>query len=274
MSSFKDKVVLVTGGASGIGCLMGKKALQKGAHQLIIWDINEREMINTKSDFTALGFNVSTQLVDVSNPNEVQIAAQECLNEFSKIDILINNAGIIVGKPFHEHSTNDIAKTVGVNQLALMYVTNAFLPQMMKNNSGHIVAITSSAGLTPNPNMVVYVSSKWGAVGWVESLRLELKQTHPGIKFTNVMPGYIKSKMFSGVTPPRFMPLLDPEKITDKIIRYIELDKTILKAPSLVKITTLARGLLPQALYDWTASKVFRVYSSMDTFKGHEKDGL
>ena len=82
-----------------------------------------------------------------------------------------------------------------------MYVTNAFLPHMMNTNSGHIIAITSSAGLT-QLGMVVYVSSKWGAVGWVESLRLELKRSHHGIKFTNVMPGYIATKMFTGVTSP------------------------------------------------------------------------
>lgn len=272
MSSFKDKVVLVTGGASGIGFLMGKKALIKGAKHLIIWDINPVLIEEASTSLTSLGFSVSTQIVDVSNPTNVHDAAKETLSLFPKVDILFNNAGIIVGKPFHEHSSEDIARTVGVNQLALMYVTNAFLPGMMNANSGHIIAITSSAGLTPNPGMVVYVSSKWGAVGWIESLRLELKRTHNGIKFTNVMPGYIGTDMFTGVTPPRFMPLLDPDKITDKIINYVERNKTSLKAPNLVKITTLARGLLPQSLYDYVAAKIFRVYTSMDTFKGHGND--
>lgn len=269
MSSFKDKVVLVTGGASGIGLLMGRKALIKGAKHLVIWDINPDLMQEASSSLASEGFSVTTQLVDVSNPIEVNEASAKTLTDHDKVDILFNNAGIIVGKPFHEHSSEDIARTVGVNQLALMYVTNAFLPRMMQTNSGHIVAITSSAGLTPNPRMVVYVSSKWGAIGWVESLRLELKMSHPGIKFTNVMPGYIKSKMFSGVTPPRLMPLLDPDIITNKIIKSVERNKTTLKAPWLVKITTLARGLLPQSWYDFVASKIFRVYTSMDTFKGH-----
>ncbi len=272
MSSFKDKVVLVTGGASGIGLLMGEKALIKGARHLIIWDINVEQMKNTSDRLLSLGYSVSTQKVDVSNPDLVDEAAKEVIQAYNQIDILFNNAGIIVGKPFHEHSSADITRTIGVNQLALMYVTNAFLGPMMASNSGHIIAITSSAGLTPNPGMVVYVSSKWGAVGWVESLRLELKRTHPGIKFTNVMPGYIGTEMFSGVTPPRFMPLLDPDKITDKIIRFVEKNKTTLKAPNLVKITTLVRGLLPQFLYDWAADKIFHVYSSMDTFKGHNNE--
>jgi len=272
MSSFTDKVVLVTGGANGIGLLMGKKALQKGARHLIIWDINLEFMEAAKLTLQNDGFSVSCQMVDVSDPIKVNEAAQIVLQEYNKVDVLFNNAGIIVGKPFHEHSSEDISRTIGVNQLALMYVTNAFLPAMMKSNSGHVVAITSSAGLTPNPGMVVYVSSKWGAVGWVESLRLELKKTHPGIHFTNVMPGYIGTKMFGGITPPRFMPLLDPDLITSKIIDYVERNKATLKAPNLVKITTFARGILPTALYDFVASKIFRVYASMDTFKGHSDE--
>lgn len=271
MSTFKDKVVLVTGGASGIGYLLGKKSLEKGADHLIIWDINSDLLEDAYTKLSEYGYNVSTQKVDVSNPMEVEHAAALTLQKFDMVNILFNNAGIIVGKPFHKHTSEEIAKTVGVNQLALMYVTNAFLPHMMNTNSGHIVAITSSAGLTPNPGMVVYVSSKWGAVGWVESLRLELKRSHHGIKFTNVMPGYIATKMFTGVTSPLCMPLLDPDKITNKIISYVERNKTTLKAPALVKITTLARGLLPQTWYDFVAEKIFKVYTSMDTFKGHNQ---
>jgi hypothetical protein len=65
------------------------------------------------------------------------------------------------------------------------------------------------------------------------------------------------------------MPLLDPEKLTDKIIESVQQNRTTLKAPALVKITTLARGLLPQSWYDFVAANIFRVYTSMDTFKGH-----
>lgn len=268
MTSFKGKTVLITGGASGIGYIMGQKALKRGAAHLVIWDINEQLLQHVQQSHNAAGFSVNTMNVNVAEPKEVEEAAKLVLQEFKSVDILINNAGIIVGKPFSEHSNEEIQRTVGVNQLAFMYVTKAFLPQMMANNRGHIVAITSSAGLTPNPGMVVYVSSKWGAVGWVESLRLEVQHSHPNIKFLNVMPGYIATKMFTGVTPPRFMPLLDPDRISEQIIRSVEKEKTSLKAPSLVKITTLARGILPQSWYDFVARRIFNVYSSMDTFKG------
>ncbi|MBO6793570.1 MAG: SDR family oxidoreductase [Balneolaceae bacterium] len=272
MSSFKNKIVLITGGAEGIGLLMGQKALKKDARHLIIWDINEQKLTSTVEKLNAQGFSVSGHKVDVSNAAEVEACAKEVLSTFPIVDILINNAGIIVGKAFHEHTFEDIDRTVGVNQLAPMYVTKAFLPAMMEKNSGHIITITSAAGLTPNPGMVPYASSKWGAIGWAESLRLEVQRNHPNIQFTNVMPSYIGTKMFTGVTPPRLMPILDPDLFTDKIIRSIEKNKTTLKSPWLVKLTTFVRGNLPSSWYDFVADKVFNVYASMDTFKGKDND--
>lgn len=74
------------------------------------------------------------------------------------------------------------------------------------------------------------------------------------------------------MTPPRLMPLLDPEVITDKIIHAIETNRTTLKAPWLVKLTTLVRGVLPASWYDFVAEHVFKVYASMDTFKGKQDE--
>ncbi|GAB5410455.1 MAG: SDR family oxidoreductase [Balneolaceae bacterium] len=272
MASFENKVVLVTGGASGIGFLMGKKAMQKGAKHLILWDINEDQLIHSANQLLNLGFSVSTNVVDVSNYNQVSGTAKEVLDEYGKVEILFNNAGIVVGKLFHEHSAKDIERTIGINVNGLMYVANAFLPKMMDNDSGHIVNITSAVGLTPNPGMTVYAASKWAAVGWAESLRLEINNSYSGIKLLNVMPSYINTGMFEGVKAPLFMPLLDPNKITDKIIRYVERDKIHLKAPFMVKTTLIFRGLLPTKVYDLIAGRVFRVYESMSTFKGRSNE--
>lgn len=268
MSKFQEKIVLITGGANGIGFRMGKRALARGARHLIIWDINAKQLSLAEKELHQASGKVHAMQVDVSNPEEVQSAAAHVLSTLGCPDILINNAGIVIGKPFHEHSFSDVQKTISVNQLAFMYVTLAFLPGMMERNCGHIVAITSAAGLTPNPGMVAYASSKWGAVGWIESLRVELQKSHPGIKTLNVMPSYIDTGMFNGVTPPRFIPILDPEKISDKIITAIERDKARLMAPFMVKTTNFFKGVLPFRVYDYVASRLFNVYSSMNTFKG------
>jgi len=268
MTRFKGKTVLITGGAGGIGYLLGRKALSRGAQHLIIWDINDDDMRSATEQLRKEGFSVSSQKVDVSDPEQVITGAMQVLSDHKQVDFLFNNAGIVVGKPFHKQSHNDITRTISVNTLGLMYVANAFLPPMMESGSGHIINITSAVGLTPNPGITVYAASKWAAVGWSESLRLEVQKTHPGIKFLNVMPGYIDTGMFDGVKSPLFMPLLKPDRITDKIIRAVENDKIQIKEPFLVKLTLLFRGLLPVKVYDWIAARIFNVYSSMDTFKG------
>lgn len=272
MTSFKDKIVLVTGGASGIGLLMAKKALLRGAREVVIWDYNEKNLAAMQETFRNSDLSCMCSKVDVSDPEMVQREAEHILRDLGHVDILINNAGIVVGKAFHEHTTQDIERTIKVNQLAPMFVTHAFLPSMMERKTGHIVTITSAAGLTPNPGMTAYASSKWGAIGWVESLRVELQTGCPDIKVLNVMPSYIDTGMFKGVTPPRLVPMLDPDKITDQILNAIEKDKARLMAPTLVKFTNLLKGILPMRAYDHVARNWFNVYSSMKTFKGRDHE--
>lgn len=119
---------------------------------------------------------------------QVKETAQKVKQEHGVVDVLINNAGIVVGKYFHEHTTSDILKTMEVNTNAPMLVTREFLGDMMKQNSGHICNIASSAGIVSNPKMAVYAASKWAVTGWSDSLRLEMKQLKKNIGVTTIMP--------------------------------------------------------------------------------------
>ena len=128
MSSFNSKNVLITGGASGIGKLMGRMVLENGAANLVIWDINDAALEETKLEFAGLNGNVHTYKVNVANVEEIKTSADLTLKKLGSIDILINNAGIVVGKLFTEHSHDDIANTMNVNTLALMHITREFCP--------------------------------------------------------------------------------------------------------------------------------------------------
>tara|TARA_R110002126_G_scaffold13356_2_gene58088 strand:+ start:8309 stop:9133 length:825 start_codon:yes stop_codon:yes gene_type:complete len=270
MTSFKNKIVLITGAASGIGLLMGKMSLKRGAKHLVMWDINPDALAKTSRELKEKGFSVSTNIVDIRDKNQVSETAGQVINEFGNIDILINNAGIVVGKSFAEHSYEDIENTLAVNALGMMYVARAFLPSMIKNDFGRIANIASAAGLSPNPGMTVYAASKWAAVGWSDSLRIELEQNHKNIKVLTVMPSYINTGMFDGVKAPLLIPLLDPEKISAKILDSIEKDKFYLREPFIIKFSPFIRGILPARIYDFVAGKILKVYSSMETFKGRE----
>lgn len=216
------------------------------------------------------GYSVSTNLVDVRNKEQVSEVSKEVIKEQGTIDILFNNAGIIVGKSFADHSYEDIENTIAVNSLGLMYVARAFLPAMIKKGFGRIINIASAAGLTPNPGMTVYAASKWAAVGWSDSLRIELEQNHENIKVLTVMPSYINTGMFDGVKAPLLIPLLDPEKISAKILNSVEKEKIILREPLMIKLSPFVRGILPARIYDFVAGKILKVYSSMNTFKGRK----
>lgn len=270
MTSFSGKTILITGAASGIGFIMGRMALEKGAKHLVMWDINSESLSDSADELASKGYSVSTNLVDVRNKEQVSEVSEEVIKEQGTIDILFNNAGIIVGKSFADHSYEDIENTLAVNSLGLMYVARAFLPAMIEKGFGRIINIASAAGLTPNPGMTVYAASKWAAVGWSDSLRIELEQNHENIKVLTVMPSYINTGMFDGVKAPLLIPLLDPEKISAKILNSVEKEKVILREPFMIKLSPFVRGILPARIYDFVAGKILKVYSSMNTFTGRK----
>lgn len=262
-----ETIVLITGGASGIGKLMGRMVLQKGA-KLVIWDINRQSMEDAVAELSSLGA-VFSYLVDVSSPEQIMETAKETMKVHGAIDLLINNAGVVVGKLFQDHSFADIAKTMSINANAPMYITLQFLPGMLARKSGHICNIASSAGLISNPRMSVYAASKWAAIGWSDSLRIEMQQIHSGVKVTTVTPYYINTGMFNGVRSS-VIPILQPERAARKIIRGIEKDQIFVKMPLIIHFVRLCQAIFPIPLFDFLVGKVLGIYNTMKHFEGRK----
>ncbi|MBN1142818.1 MAG: SDR family oxidoreductase [Bacteroidales bacterium] len=267
MKIAKGTRVLITGGASGIGKIMGRLALEKGA-ELIIWDVNKKMADETAAEFARLG-KVTTYQVDISNMEQVTSVAHAVKANQGGVDLLINNAGIVVGKLFQDHSIQDITRTMDINSLAPMAITRHFLPGMLDQKKGHICNIASSAGLTSNPRMSVYVASKWSLTGWSDSLRIEMEQQKTGVGVTTVTPYYINTGMFDGVRSP-LIPIQQPEKAARKIIRGIEHDKIFVSMPWSVHFVRLTQGLLPFRVYDLLAGRVLGIYNTMEHFTGRK----
>lgn len=264
----QNKTVLITGGASGIGKIMGRLLLQRGA-RLIIWDIDQKKMEQTREEFKSLG-SIQTFRVDLSSPEQIRENALKIQQEVGTVDLLINNAGIVVGKYFSEHTGPDILKTMEINALAPMYVTSEFLPGMMKQNSGHICNIASAAGTVSNPKMSVYAASKWSVVGWSDSLRIEMKQQGKNIGVTTIMPYYINTGMFDGVHSK--LPVLEPEKTAKTIVRAIERNKKLITLPGyMYRVTRLGQAVMPLGFFDWFAGDFLGIYKTMEHFTGHKK---
>lgn len=270
MSKISGSRVLVTGGASGIGLCMVNELIQKGAKSVIIWDYNETLLNKVVSEFRENKLNVFGQVVDVSDREQIISGMNTLLQEHKGIDILINNAGIVVGKKFWEHSHDDIDRTMKINSSALMHLTLVALKQMIKDKKGHIVNIASAGSLVSNPKMSVYCGSKWAVAGWSDSVRLEVESDFDDIHVTTVLPYYINTGMFDGVKSP-VIPILKPNYVSTQIIKAIEKNKVFLRMPFLINFVTLLKGLFPFRIFDFLAGNVFGIYKSMDDFKGRKK---
>ena len=273
MSKFNGKIVLITGGASGIGRIMGEIALKKGASALVIWDINQTNIDATISDMKAFSKVVGYR-VDVSDYNMVENCYAKVKEEVGDVDILINCAGIITSnKTFDLCSAEEMDRTIKVNTLAPMYVARQVLPDMIKRNSGHICNIASAGGMLSNPKMSVYAASKWAAIGWSDSVRIELQEMKSQVRVTTIAPYYITTGMFDGVKSKVF-PLLNPEKVAQRIIGAIEGNKKMLMLMKWIPFPhhfiRLLQGLLPMRVFDWLLGEVLGIYHTMDNFTGRK----
>ncbi|MDR1780874.1 MAG: SDR family oxidoreductase [Tannerella sp.] len=266
MSTFKQKTVLITGGASGIGRIMSRLALERGA-EVVILDVNAAGIEQTVGEFSAIG-KIAGYAVDVSDYEQVEQTLGRVRSEVGAIDILINNAGVVTGNFFHLHTRKDIDRNMCINAMAPMYITNLLLGEMLERDSGHICNIASMAGMISNPRMSVYAASKWAVVGWSDSLRLEMKQLRKQVKITTILPYYIDTGMFAGVKS--LVPILKPERTARQIIRAIERNRIFFGMPWTYNFVRSMEGLLPVRLFDLIVGKWMGIYGAMEHFTGRK----
>ena len=288
MSEIDGRTALVTGGASGLGYRIGAELLRRGAERLIVWDVDEAALSAAVESLAAEvaaasvegvatsdirgAVTVSGTRVDLSSLDEIRHATRSLREAGREVDILINNAGIVVGKEFARQSHDEIAATMTVNALAPMHVTRELMAGLLRRDRGHIVNVASAAGLVSNPGMSVYCASKWAMTGWSDSLRLELERAGSAVRVTTVTPYYIDTGMFAGVRSP-VIPILDAGDAARRIVRAIERDEVFLRMPRIVGLVPLLRGLLPVRWFDRIVGGWLGVYRSMDDFRGRGGTG-
>jgi len=270
--SLRGEIALVTGGASGIGRLLSIKFGKEGS-TVVIWDINDDGMKKVADEVRAEGVKCFTYSCDISNREKVYEVAAQVKKDVGDVTILVNNAGIVTGKKFMECPDKLIEKTFLVNTIAHFWIVKAFLPKMLDNNHGHIVTISSNAGLVGVSGLADYCASKFAVYGFNESLRFELhKLGKTGVHTTVVCPYYINTGMFDGVVSkvPHLLPILDPERVVNKIMYAIKTNQEQLIMPWFSGVSPLIRSLFPIDAFDELV-RCFGVSETMDTFKGRQK---
>ncbi|NTV46429.1 MAG: SDR family oxidoreductase [Chlorobiales bacterium] len=271
MSEFKGKNILITGSASGIGRMMAEQFASEGAH-VILWDVNSTALNAFSNELRSKGYKASAYICNLTDRNAIYATAESVLKEFCYIDILINNAGIVSGKPLLDISDEEIERTFHVNTLALFWTTRAFMPKMVERNSGHIVTISSAGGLVGTSRLTDYGSSKFAAFGFDDSLRLEIKRLGLNINTTVVCPYYIDTGMFEGVKTrfPMLLPILKPEDVVKRTVKAVRKKKARLIMPWFV-YSVFPTRLLPPHIGD-AVLEFFGINKTMDEFKGRAKD--
>ncbi len=271
MRSVEGKVVLITGAAMGMGRLYAVYAVAERAAAVVLWDLDEAALEATRAELAARGARVLAHAVDVSSPQAVAEGARRVQEEAGTPHIVINNAGVVRGKPFHEHDpVTDTEFVIRVNVLGPMHVTRAFLPAMIESGAeARILNIASASGQLSVPRMTVYTSSKWAVIGWSDSLRLELARAgHGHVRVTTLIPSYISTGMFAGARAPLLTPILEPDYVVTRAWAAMKAGRPRLMLPWTVALSRALSGLLPLRAWDWLAGRVFKVYSSMDAFTG------
>ncbi len=192
---FKDKTAIITGGAQGFGFDIAKRFLLSGA-KVIIWDIDTKMIDNAMEKLN--NQNLSSNIIDVSNYQEVENCTMEIVKN-SKIDILINNAGITgPTATLWEYDIEKWKKVVDINLLGTFNCCRAIVPNMIKNNYGRIVNVASVAGKDGNANASAYSVGKAGVIGLTKSLGKELADKN--IAVNAVTPAGAKTRILDQMT--------------------------------------------------------------------------
>ncbi|WP_217560351.1 SDR family oxidoreductase [Streptomyces sp. GbtcB6] len=184
-----SKVIFVTGAGRGLGTDIVREALAAG-HQVVATGRRPEEVERT------LGgpqHNLLVTKLDVTSIEDARAAAQAAVDRFGRIDVLVNNAGNFFAGYFEEIPPAQIRQQIETNLFGPMNVTRAVLPIMREQRSGHIISLSSSAGITGQEFCVAYAASKFGVEGWMESLRYDVEPYN--IRTTVVEPGFFRTEL-------------------------------------------------------------------------------
>jgi short-subunit dehydrogenase len=189
----RDQVVLITGGSRGLGLAMAREFASRGAN-LILCARSSEELEHAKRDLATYHHRVLTISCDVTDPAQVRDCIAEGLSAFGRIDVVVNNAGIISVGPLQSMTLEDFERAMEVMFWGTVYTTLAILPHFRERSSGRIVNVTSIGGKVSVPHLLPYSCAKFAATAFSEGLSAELRGS--GIKVLTIAPGLMRTGSF------------------------------------------------------------------------------
>jgi short-subunit dehydrogenase len=201
------KVVLITGASSGIGRVAAMHLAAEGMRVALA--ARRLELLQqTAAEITAGGGEAIALQTDIRSTEEIRSMVKATLEQWGKIDVLVNNAGVIYDRPVVALKPDQLREEVAVNLTAVIECSQAVLPAMVRHGSGHIINVSSIAGLIGLPGTSLYSATKFGVIGFSEALMREVRRYH--IRVTAFCPGYVTTN---------FSPFLEKVSAGEKGVR-------------------------------------------------------
>jgi len=246
----QGEVAVVTGAGHGIGREIAKQLVSLGV-RVACWDINKKGAEETVLELEKMGGQGMVVVVDVSDREAVRNAAMVTRSQLGEVTLLFNNAGIMPCKPMLSYSEKEIEKIFAVNVFSQYWTVMELLPRMISINKGHIVAMSSMAGVTGTPNLVPYCSSKFAVKGFMDALYLEMRASRPdsNISMTTIHPFVVDTGL---AQKPRsrfqkLIPFTSPEDAARMIITAMRRNEEYAFIPSFLCMLTAVSKMIPRA---------------------------
>jgi NADP-dependent 3-hydroxy acid dehydrogenase YdfG len=206
LSNTKDKVVIITGASSGIGEATAKELASKGA-KLVLAARREDRLQQLQKDIEKTGGKAIYKVTDVTSHEQMEELAQYALQEFEKIDVLVNNAGVMPHSFLFKKRIEDWNKMIDVNIKGVLYGIAAVLPSMREQKSGHVINLSSVAGHVVGAGSAVYAGTKFAVRAISEGLRKE--EAGNNIRSTIISPGAVQTELINLITDIDLKPGID-----------------------------------------------------------------
>jgi NAD(P)-dependent dehydrogenase (short-subunit alcohol dehydrogenase family) len=210
----RDKVIVITGGARGIGLATAKTLHRLGA-KVAIGDVDEAKL---KESATELGLDVYGKL-DVTDPESFSAFLDDVERQLGPLEVLINNAGIMPAGKVIDEPDRVTRRILDINVYGVILGSKLAAQRMVPRRSGHVINVASLAGETPTPGLATYCASKYAVVGFTDSARIEYRDT--GVHFSSVLPTFTNTELVAGTSGAKLLKNAEPEDIADAIVGLI-----------------------------------------------------
>jgi NAD(P)-dependent dehydrogenase (short-subunit alcohol dehydrogenase family) len=231
-------VVLITGGGRGIGRATGAAFAARGS-TVCLADLDESAAAESAADLGAHGFPV-----DVTERASFAACVEDVLTRFRRIDVLVNNAGVMPLGSFLDQPDDVSATTLDVNVWGPIHGMRLVLPAMLAQGRGHVVNIASMAGKIAIPGLAVYNASKFAVVGLSASVRAEFAGT--GVSVSAVLPSAVRTRLTSGVPLGHGLPTVDPEEVARAVLASVHSRRAEIAVPGYLGLWDLVDAVVPE----------------------------